>query len=112
MKTSTSIYLLLVLSVSLVSNVDAASSIKSQSSLQSGGTKATDYNSSRSNKSYGTNALNDNSSLSNKRGNYQDGDDLVLRKRPGRTKFTPSNNCPTPKSGEMSQTKPTCLDKK
>ena len=55
-------------------------------------TKAQDYNSSRSNR--GVRLQNDN--------------DIVLRKRPGRTKFSPSANCPTPKNSDVS---PHCPDK-
>ena len=90
----------------------ASSSIGPQSSLQSGGTKATDYNSSRSNKSYGASVMDYNSSHSNKQGVYQDGDDLFLRKRPGRTALTPSGRCSTPKFGKKSQTKVNCPAKK
>ena len=68
------------------------SPIKPPNGLQSNGTKAHDYNSSRSNKN------------SVKRG----GDDLILRKRPGRTKYTPPGNCPKPKMGVKSPTNPDC----
>lgn len=56
----------------------------------------------------GTRAQDHNSSSSNRGVKYQDGDDLVLRKRPGRTKYTPPGNCPTPQKGVKSQAKSNC----
>ncbi len=115
MKISTSIYLILALNVSLASNTQAA----------------TDYNSSRSNKSLGVN-LNLNGGglvpvikekLPNDRQNKTQyggnasvkqgtGDDLILRKRPGRSNFTPTPNCLMAKKGEKHQPKPNCPDNK
>lgn len=68
------------------------SPIRPPNGLQSNGTKAQDYDSSRS----------------NRRGVKHGGDDLILRKRPGRTKYTPPGNCPKPKMGVKSPMNPGC----
>ena len=63
---------------------------------QSNTTRAQDYNSSRSNRGV----------------NYQDGNDLVLRKRPGRTKLTSPESCVKAKPGVKAKTKANCPVKK
>ncbi len=63
---------------------------------QSNNTRAQDYNSSRSNRGV----------------NYQDGSDLVLRKRPGRTKLNSPESCVKAKPGSKAKTKANCSVKK
>lgn len=72
--------------------------------------KARALSDSQNNQSSGTRGQDDyNSSRSNKQGiSHGGGDDLVLRKRPGRTKYTPTINCVKAKKGDNSQTKPSC----
>jgi hypothetical protein len=84
----------------------------SSRSNKTSSSRATDHNSSRSNKTSSSRAQNDNSSRSNKRGAMQDGEDLVLRKRPGRTKYAPPGNCPSATKGKKSQAKANCPAKK
>jgi hypothetical protein len=97
------------------SNTTSRSSATDHNSSRSNKTsssRATDHNSSRSNKTSSSRATDYNSSRSNKQGINQNGDDLVLRKRPGRTQFTPLTNCPTAKKGENKKVILNCPAKK